>query len=507
MNKKTVFKTAMYMRLSREDTNSLESNSISNQKQLIRNYIKNKNDIELVLEVSDDGVSGANFNRDGFLKLMEEIKKGNINCVIVKDLSRFGRNYIEVGDYIEKIFPFLGVRFISINDDYDSINENSRVNDILIPFKNLINESYVRDTSLKIKSQFKVKRENGEYIGAFCPYGFKKDKNDKNKLVVDEYAKSVIIDIFKLKVKGFSNKKIVDTLNLVGEFSPYEYKKLNNENFKTSFNKTNNFKWQENMVTRILNNEIYNGTLIQGKVTTKNYKTKQVVKNDKKNLCIVKNNHTKIVSDSLFNIVQKLLLLDTRVSPKKDVLYLFSSILYCGDCKSVMCRKTISSLNKKYYYFVCSNNKLYKTCSTHSFKEDKMYSLIYAILHKYILNILPNNTYETIYMNNSKSHNNKLLTIKNNELSRVSKYNALLYEDFKDNVLTQSEYINYKNFYSNKKDRLLKEIDNLKDLLNKDIEISPLELNRSLLVFLIDKIEVFNKNNICITFNFKNIKG
>ena len=218
---KKVYHASIYLRLSKEDGDVTagsknESNSISNQKSLIMDYLKDKHDIQVVSIREDDGYSGVDFNRPSFQLMLEDVKKGIIDCIIVKDLSRFGRNYIEVGRYLEKLFPMLGVRFIAVNDNYDSLNVDT-AHDIVMPFKNLINDSYCRDLSVKIRSHLAVKRKNGEFIGAFACYGYLKDPENKNHLVIDTYAGPVVQDIFRMKINGYSQYKIANTALLCAD--------------------------------------------------------------------------------------------------------------------------------------------------------------------------------------------------------------------------------------------------------------------------------------------------
>ena len=226
------YDTALYLRLSKEDGDVAsgsknESNSIANQKSLIMDYLQSRPEFRVVSIREDDGFSGTDFNRPAFQAMMEDVKKGVINCIIVKDLSRFGRNYIEVGRYLEKLFPMLGIRFIAVNDNYDSL-EADTAHDIVVPFKNLINDSYCRDLSVKIRSHLTIKRKNGEFIGAFACYGYLKDENNRNQLVVDTYAGQVVKDIFRMKINGMSQYRIADALNEQGILSPMEYKKYLN---------------------------------------------------------------------------------------------------------------------------------------------------------------------------------------------------------------------------------------------------------------------------------------
>lgn len=197
-----IYRAAIYVRLSKEDGDKEESDSIVNQKELIRNYLADKSDIQICAERVDDGYSGANFDRPHFKKMISEIEDGKIDCVIVKDLSRFGRNFVEAGRYIDQIFPALGVRFIAVNDNFDSINGRTSSDKILIPFKNLINDAYCRDISIKVRSQLEIKRKKGDFIGSFAVYGYLKDPADRHKLVVDDFAAEIVRDIFRWKLEG-----------------------------------------------------------------------------------------------------------------------------------------------------------------------------------------------------------------------------------------------------------------------------------------------------------------
>ncbi len=214
------WKAALYVRLSKEDGDKEESDSITNQKELLRNYVKTSNGIVIVSERVDDGFSGASFQRPDFLKMIEDIRAGLVNCVIVKDLSRFGRDFAEAGKYIEHVFPFLGVRFISVNDGIDTIKNKSQSDNIVIPFLNLVNDAYCRDISIKIRSQLDTKRKKGDFIGAFAVYGYKRQENNKNKLVIDEYAAGIVKQIFGWKLEGMSQQGIADRLNSLGILSP-----------------------------------------------------------------------------------------------------------------------------------------------------------------------------------------------------------------------------------------------------------------------------------------------
>lgn len=214
-NSKRIYRAAIYVRLSKEDgdlddVRKAESNSISNQKSLILNYLKDKEDIEIVSIREDDGYSGATFDRPAFKLMLQDVKDGIIDCIVVKDLSRFAREYIDAGRYIERMFPAMGIRFIAINDAYDSADTQAQGNEIIIPFKNLINDAYCRDISIKIRSHLETKRQNGEFVGNYCVYGYKKSEIDHNVIVPDEYAGHVVQDIFRWIKNGMSLDAISD---------------------------------------------------------------------------------------------------------------------------------------------------------------------------------------------------------------------------------------------------------------------------------------------------------
>ena len=239
-----VYRTAIYCRLSREDGDKVESNSIASQRAICEDYIARHEDLELVCEpFVDDGYSGVSFNRPQFKKLEEAIRKGALDCIVVKDLSRFSRNYIDGGRYIEKIFPQLGIRFIAINDAYDSLTGDPQSDSFVIPFKNLINDSYCKDISMKIRSSLEVKQKSGEFVGSFAPYGYMKSPENKNQLIVDEAVSEYVQMIFSMYKDGFSIGRIAKRLNQMGVLSPMEYKHSVGVKFDTVFKTGDTAKW------------------------------------------------------------------------------------------------------------------------------------------------------------------------------------------------------------------------------------------------------------------------
>ena len=298
MNK---YKVAAYLRISKEENE--QANSITNQREIINSYLKNKNDFELVVYYIDDGYSGTDFNRPEFKRLLVDIKDKKVNVIIVKDLSRFGRNYILVGDYIENIFPILKVRFISINDNFDSSYDSYYMEDI-IPLKNMTNDFYSKDISRKVKTALKTKKLNGEFVGKSAPYGYMKHPGDIHKFIVDEEAARIVKKIFDKVLLGKTRREISDELNELKVLTPGLYKmkdNSSNENLSMPIS-----KWNPEMVSRILKNEVYTGVLIQGKTQRMNYRNHKIINVDSKEWIITEKHHEPIISKEQFDKVQNI---------------------------------------------------------------------------------------------------------------------------------------------------------------------------------------------------------
>lgn len=387
------FLAAMYLRLSRDDSAAgaaggrgsakSESNSIVNQRELLKAYIHKQQDIELYDIYADDGFSGSNFDRPEFKRMMCDIEAGRVNCVIVKDLSRFGRDYIEAGRYIQRIFPKLGVRFIALTDCYDSLNADAAESGIVLPVKNFINDSYCRDISVKVKSQFEVKRKNGECIAPFALYGYKKADNNKNRLVIDEYAAGIVKNIFEWKIDGMAVSAIAEKLNGLGVLSPKEYKKSVGINYRGGFSGETRSVWGSSTVKRILTDEMYLGHLVQGKTEKINYKLKKSVKKPKEAWVKVENTHEPIISEDSFLIVQNLLKSDSRVSPATQKNSMFAGLLFCGDCGEQMIRRVNRYKDTQKVCYICSTKNRGDGCTRHSIEEEKLKELLNEPIMRY----------------------------------------------------------------------------------------------------------------------------
>ncbi len=376
---KKVYRAVIYCRLSKEDGNKVESNNIAGQRAYCEDYISKQDDIVVVREpIIDDGFSGVALERDGFKALEILVRAKKVDCIVVRDLSRFSRNYIDAGRYLEKIFPSLGVRFIAINDNYDSLTSDPQSDAFILPFKNLINDTYCKDISVKIRSSLEIKKKNGDYVSNFCPYGYKRDEVNRHKLVVDEEVREIVQMIFSLFKDGISIGKIADRLNAIGILSPMEYKRAKGIKFEKVFKTSENAKWEYNTVKRILVNDIYIGVLTQGKKGSPNYKVKSVRVKEESEWISKQDNHEPLVSFEDFDAVNQMLKRDMR-SKDDNSENTLSGFIFCSDCGGTMIRKTIPSKGKKYVYYICSCHKKNKTCTSHSIAvsevEEKVFML------------------------------------------------------------------------------------------------------------------------------------
>lgn len=525
------FKVAIYLRLSKEDDDlscssgaKSESNSISNQRKLIYDFMKSHPELELYDEYKDDGKSGSNFDRAEFQRMMKDIEAGKVNCVVVKDQSRFGRDYIDVGKYKEKIFPKLGVRFITINEGYDSLSATSS-DDLAFTINSFVYDFYIRDISTKIRTNLTAKKQNGEYAGAFVAYGYVKDSNDKSKLVVDQFAADVVRDIFRWKIEGLSPQNIAVRLNELGIPSPAEYKKLSGSNYKTSFQTSSKAVWSHVSVRRILKNEIYLGVMIQGKRTTPNYKTKTVVTKAEGEWLRVEGTHEAIISVRDFELVQELLRDDTHCRAGDVTVPVYAGRIYCGDCGAAAVRKTVSYAGKRYVYYVCNANKHDKTvCSRHSIREDILGQVIYQTVRHQIDLLLDVDKALRQFENLSwEKHKLKQLDASIEIQEEVVRKNNTLrlgiYEDLRAGLLDRSEYESLKKELAERIaeataaiEKLNKEKREILDGVSKQqswIEQfrqyeNVTELTRPMVIHLIERINIFEDSNIEIVFRHRN---
>ncbi len=492
--------------------------------------MKKQTDIEIVSIKVDDGYSGIIFERPAFKEMMKDIEDGKINCVIVKDLSRLGRDYIETGRYLRNTFPTYGVRFIAINDNFDTLKENNANSELAISIKSIFNDTYCRDISVKTRSALKVKREKGDFVGATPVYGYKKSNENKNLLVIDDYPSQIVKEIFNMKIEGVSAKQIADKLNEKGILSPIEYKKAKDLPYsKNGFGDKKNAKWSATTVIRILNDETYLGHLVQNKKGTINYKLKDLIEKPESEWIRVENTHDSIIKLADFDLVQKIMALDTRTSPHSDKVYLFSGILVCGSCGNRMTRKIRRYKDKVYTYYFCPTKKKSECveniniCDGSMIKESDLVFCISKSLKMHIDNVISiEKIVEEIKFDfiNKKEIEKIITSIKENEIKfkEINKYKATLYENMINKVLTKGEYKTYKAKYDND----CRQIENAIMLLKEELEeiqsgkgmgLSWIEhfkkyskfenIDRKSVVSLINSIIIKNQNEIQVKFNYQ----
>ena len=524
MSLKVLYKAIAYLRLSKEDGDEAESNSIRNQRILIEDYVKRQADIKLIGEKVDDGYSGVNFDRPGFQEMMELIRDGKVNCVIVKDLSRFARNFVESGKYLQQIFPFLNVRFIAINDNYDSLKADYQTNNLYVPIKNLFNDAYSRDVSIKMRSFYDYKKRNGMPTCAFAVYGYRREKGSK-KLLVDENVAGVIQSIAAAKLFGLSLQQIADKLNEQQVLCPAEYKRSISPNYKCGPRKKVVCKWTKMAVSRILRNRVYTGCLELGKTYRPNYKVKRPFLAAKDSWSQYENAHEAILSKVEFDTIQRTMDVEMRRNPQAETSYLLNGILFCADCHQAMVRRNVYSKGKKYVYYNCASNRKDKNeCTPHNISEDTILKILLPVIRNHVEAVVEIDDM-LHYLDTLPERQGASRTIDRHikaleaELEKNRRFKRMVFEKYGEKIIDQKTYLEYTEIYSKKCDDLEAAISKRREELqavltagasrnewvrlfkkNRGIE----NLNRPLLLSLIERIEVGEGKNITVRFAYQN---
>ena len=516
-----IYRAIKYIRLSYTDDKTVESNSVSNQRKLIDDFIAKHDDIEVVAEKVDDGYSGVLYDRPAFTEMMELIKQGKANCVIVKDLSRLGREYIETGRYLRRVFPAYGVRFIAINDNFDTLNE--KADELSVSIKNIMNEEYSHDISVKTRSALDIKRRNGDFVGAFTVYGYLKTGESHKSLVIDPFAANVVRDIFRKRMEGYSANSIATELNDRGILSPLAYKRSQGLPYaKGGYADREDCKWSATTVIRILQDEIYTGTMVQGKHKTPHFKLKELETKSPEEWVRVEGTHEAIIDKADFDLVQKLRRLDTRTAPHLEKVHLFSGVLVCGCCGSRMTRKTNHYKGKEYHYYYCPSGKKGGCQSSSMIKESDLIECVQTSLKNHIDSIVTLNSFITSV---SQERINRELVqeytqyIQANErqLEQVESFKRKLYESLVNGLISKEEFLQYKQDYNAKADKIKASITSLNEKMNDVLEnrsdrnrwinhflefSSMQEIDRNAVVRLIHCIRITGKKELEITFNY-----
>lgn len=524
------YKTAIYVRLSREDERKVESETVENQIEFLKDFVGKDASLVLTDEYVDRHFTGTKFDRPEFNRMIADVRSGRINCVVVKDLSRLGRNYLEAGDYIEKIFPFFGVRFIAVTDNYDSLTSNPTEDGLVVPLKNLINEAYAKDISKKISTSYENKFKQGIFLATTAAYGYKKDPDDSHMVLVDEDVKDIVIRIFKDYVGGKSMALIARELNAEGVLAPSVYWQTKDV---IHVDKYTNL-WEGKQIRRILQNPIYVGDVRIGKTHKCYYKG--ITKAQNREGYYFENHHEAIIDRETFDRAQERLnakrkeyfsvcgTYDGIRNEKPDLLH---GLLYCGHCgnKMNMYRKTVKLVDSVGHYstYVCRRSATYGADDpAKNVKAEDLEAMVLELIKQHIAVYV--DARDRLRILNKKPE----ATGKRAELerkvsdceSRKGKVGDLIqniYEDFRDGVLSEDEYLEMKSGYVAEIERLDSDMAELGEVIET---YSPLydgdsgmaevfskyigveTLNRAVVEAFIKKITCYSKERFDVEYTF-----
>jgi DNA invertase Pin-like site-specific DNA recombinase len=523
-----------YIRLSKDDGND-ESLSVTNQKKIILDFFDREfNERYVIVDwYIDDGVSGTTGDeRPEFQRAIADIKTGRIDCMPCKTLSRAFRNYADQGYYLEQVFPTYNLRFISIGSPKvdTHLDPNAIIDGMELPINGLMNDRYAAKTSQDIRKTFDMKRRKGEFIGAFTPYGYKKNPENKNHLIIDEEVAQVVRDIFQWRGnEEMSKLAITRKLNELGVLNPTAYKQKNGENFKMH-HKRNDGMWSARTIDEILKNEMYIGNMVQGKQRVISYKVHKKVQTEKKDWYIVENTHEAIVDRELFEKVQLINKRDTRIAPGNKAVYLFSGFIRCSDCDRAMRRKTSKKKRKdgsvnELVYYTCStrSTKGVEVCNANTIREDMIHRIVLKVIQAQIA-LVTNMEHLISEINKQatvKVQSSRLkvqLSEKQQELKKITQTVDFLYMDFRSGDIQKDDYLRMKATFEEKANSVEDVITNIESeietfsqgvgkdnpyfktfIKHKNIQT----LDRSLLTELVETIYINEKKEITITFKFR----
>ncbi|HGA2009246.1 MULTISPECIES: recombinase family protein [Lactobacillales] len=520
MGRTKKYVAGLYCRLSKDDGNSVESMSIWSQKVMLKQFAES-NSIAIYDYYVDDGYSGTNFERPSFKKMITDIENGKINCVITKDLSRLGRNYLQSGAYIEMYFPQKNIRYIAITDGIDTLNSNQ--NDIM-PFKNILNEMYAKDTSKKVKSAIQSRMREGTYIGSKAPFGYLKDPNNKRRLIIDEKTKPIIELIYKLCLEGKGTQLI--SQELMKRKIPRPSAFVENAEKLYGLTEENKYQWSHRMVLNVLRDPVYCGNMARNKRPTLSFKNSKRMYIPKSDYIYARNTHEGIVSEEVWEQVQTMV--DKRKCNNKKGLYydnIFQGLVRCPKCGYALTPKTDYRLKKKelidFVHFSCSTYKKYgvNACSSHRIEARDLYNIVLEDIQyhgsmalsakeDFVEKIIEKIEVEKI--DEGKELSNKL-ELKKNQLAELDRSYEQLYEDRLEGNITERNFNLMNVSISKKQDKLIEEIkvlegdievsfeteDNYKKFMDNISKYAKIKsLNRYILNQIIDKIYVYDKEEI-----------
>ena len=523
-----MYKTGIYLRLSKGDRDDggrlrSESDSIANQRLIVQHYLEEHQEMKVVREYVDDGFTGLNYDRPQMRQLLKDIDDQKIDCVIVKDLSRFGREHIQTQQFILQNFKEKGVRFIAISDSYDSMTADSCETHLVMPVKALTNDTFSRDISAKVRASQTVKRERGECIAPFAPYGYQKDPKNHNHLIPDPEAALVVQNIYRMRMSGMTANAIVKELKDSYVYTPSIYKKKHGSTYKGPNFPKNPYAWTTTQVLRILEDEVYIGSIVQGRVSKVNYKIKKLIHHPREAWCVVPNMHEPIISKSDFDIVQSLLKRDSMKLPGGKASGIFGGLLFCGDCGKSMVRRVRRRKMGDKISFICSGYNKGENCSSHEIEEKDLKEIIITCLNERIKKmcrygeLAKNLDKINVSQEEAVLYDKKIMDL-NAELEKCGRLKAALYQDLKEGILDEKQFDRYRQKYTEQEIELgnaiakQKEIianiykngllaDDLLERFKENAEVK--ELDRILLVSLVDKILIYDGNVVELVYRYR----
>ncbi len=510
--KNRLYRTAAYIRLSREDGDKEESDSITNQRKLLGRYIENAPDLCLQDYYIDDGFTGTHFRRPAFLRMLKALDDGLADCVLVKDLSRFGRDYLDTGKYLERYFPNRGIRFIAVSDAIDSLKS---AYDILLPIKNIFNEQYARDISKKVHASIETKQRAGDFIGAFCAYGYRKSPTCKNRLIPDPCAALIVRRIFTLYTDGMGKQTIARLLNDEGIPCPSEYKRQHGQLYRNGRRLDSTVYWTYSTVNKILHSQVYIGNTVQG-IKTQQLKSRQRTRN-REEWIIVPHTHEPILEQALWEKAQTLLGRSAPHPSPGTSPGLFAGFLTCGDCGRSMAKKNRPSVPGAPPDYCCGTYTRHgrRYCSAHRISGRILEQILLADLNTALKQIgnLPDLARQALAQQTSSlpSCEDDILA-RRRELEKIHRLKLALYEDYHAGLLTTEEYRSYQSSYREKEENLRRELEILPHRVPAE-QSSPWlrnllarqrldKLDRSILADMVEHIRIYENRRILIIYTF-----
>lgn len=533
------YKTAAYVRLSSEDSGKIDGYSLQNQEALLMEFIRNHSELHLHKMYVDNGFTGTKFERPAFEEMMQDMRDGIINCIVVKDLSRLGRNYLEAGNYLEQIFPFFKVRFISVTDGYDSISPDFTDEALIIPLKNIINEGYAKDISIKVSSAMETRKRQGKFMAKTPVYGYLKDPDDKNHLIVDPDTSAIVQRIFQMRLDGVSLGMIAKKMNEEEIPCPSKYFVLKGISKETKYL---NSYWSRNTTNKILRNRMYLGCLVYGKTKVSLAKGIRGCEIPEKEWKVVEGTHEPLITKEMFDKVQELLE-EGSLEAKNHASYaegivtnLFRGIVRCADCGSAMrmgkFRKAKSEVPNEYDYYglyECGRHKMiYEySCPRKSIRKEVLDKAVEESI-RYHINLFLDLEQVISELNKKTSVRKAAVGMqeqikkRQRRIAKIQQMTSGIYEDYQDGILSETEYLQLRKNYVDEELELRSEIEglmkqetqyaeefhsvgNLADLVHQYADFQ--ELTREVIEAFVSEVKVHTDGRLTIVFRFDDEMG